>query len=322
MTCPIISVVIRAGMVPPGGRQFRVVPQDHFVNNVTGTYPRLTRLSDGSILFGFTRFGPNGERILQISRSTDQGRTFTAHGEVARCPRNDCDNMYLLEVLGPQGSIVLAAFRNHDWDNPQQQNYNWFRITVCQSIDGGRSWSYLSQGFENAAPFGSAPITVTGAGERLRDGMVGVAETRDTALRRDAIVMVLETTRKGTFSVESVISYDDGASWGFRRPVFEAIEGRNVGAPQIASFGDGSLAAVFMTDEDTVVPAWPNRALVKALFSRAPANGNLRWYGRGLVGSATSFWPGIMRLHDTALLSVHESEGKIRGRLLTVMNSY
>ncbi|KAK0660082.1 glycoside hydrolase [Cercophora samala] len=343
------------------GQQFNVAPQEHFVHNVPGTYPRITRLSDNSILFGFTTFGPNGERILKISRSIDQGRTFAPHGEVARCPRADCDNIFLLEVPSPNGPVVLAAFRNHDWDNPQRQNYTWFRITICQSTDGGRSWTYLSQGFQKPAPFGawepflrlnqdktqiqlyfskelsktdqdtilvishdrgrtwSAPATVTGGGERLRDGMVGVAKTRDTAIGRDVLVMVLETTRKGTFSVESVVSYDDGATWGFRRVVHEARDGRNVGAPQIASFGDGSVAVVFMTDEDTATSAWPNKASVKAVFSRAPTNGVFQWGGHQTVGTIASFWPGIMQLHDTALLSVYENEGRICGRLLNVV---
>ncbi|KAK4174907.1 hypothetical protein QBC36DRAFT_312521 [Triangularia setosa] len=127
LTFPIVAI----------GQQFNVVPQEHFVHGILGPYPGVTRLSDGAILFGFTSFGPNGESIIRISRNTNQGRTFTAHGEFARCPRADCDNISLLEVPAPNDPVVLTAFLNHDWDSPQRQNYKFFRITICQSIHGG-----------------------------------------------------------------------------------------------------------------------------------------------------------------------------------------
>ncbi|KAJ9310564.1 CAZyme family GH93 [Paecilomyces variotii] len=316
-----------------------------FANN--GTYPRLARLSDGSILSATTRReGP--QRVLQVSKSTDGGHRFFTWGEVTR-GNGDVDNLYLLEVAPNK---VLAAFRNHDL-GPHGPTH--FRITVCQSTDGGKSWSYLSQAAEKAAPFGlwepfmrlgrggevqmtfsqefapedqdtmlvvshdqgktwSKPVVVAGADERLRDGMTGIADTRDNG--QDALVMVFETTRYGTFCIEAVISYDDGVSWQRRQPVYIPPRGRNAGSPQIASFADGSLAVVFMTDEEVQHCHWPGRAAVKAVFSGPPQHGKLHWTPPTLVGPEASVWPGIMAIDEKSVLATYDHGGP-RGKLIT-----
>ncbi|KAK3377366.1 glycoside hydrolase family 93 protein [Lasiosphaeria ovina] len=333
----------------------QVAAAEHFIHDAPGTYPRLCRLSDGSVLCGFTSFEPDGQRVLRIARSVDGARTFAPQGEVARSS-GDCDNISLLELPADRDSsaIVLAAFRNHDLD--AQGSPTFFRITVCQSADGGRSWTFLAQAFENSAPFGlwepflrrsrlghvqlffsqeleaadqdtmlvvsldrgrtwSAPVAVTGAGERLRDGMVGVASTRDRS--RDALVMVLETTRRGTFSIECVVSYDDGATFGSRQTVYAASPGRNAGAPQIASFPDGTLAVVFMTDERVEgVPDWPRKAGISAVFGAPPRDGNIKWGRQQIVSEMGGSWPGVARVGDGAVLAAYEHNGNVHGRLL------
>ncbi|KAL2166988.1 hypothetical protein VTG60DRAFT_1882 [Thermothelomyces hinnuleus] len=351
----------------PSIRRLHVAQEEHFVHEVPGTYPRLCRLSDGSILAGFTRFLPGGQRALTVVRSTDGARTFQPHGEVTRS-FGDCDNLFLLEVPPrpsaggeqPRPSVptVLAAFRNHDLDKNGVHTY--FRITVCQSTDGGRTWSYLSQAFEKPAPFGlwepflrmsadgkevqlffsqelaandqdtmlvrssdngatwSARRRVTGAGEALRDGMVGLAEARYCG-GHSALVLVMETTRRGTFSIEAMVSFDDANTFGFRHVVYQAKEGRNAGAPQITAFADGSVAVVFMTDEDGEGPArWPRGATIKAVFGTFKPDGTLQWSAPQVVRNAVSCWPGIMRIADDAAVAVYESSSSIRGRILKV----
>ena len=310
-----------------------------------GTYPRLAKLSDGSILSSYTHFeGPT--RFLKVARSTDGGGRFTDWGLVTQ-GNGDVDNMYLHEVKPP--GTVLAAFRNHDLG---PHGPTWFRITLCQSRDGGRTWSYLTQvtekGREPGFPLGiwepfmrtgrqgevqltfsqefapddqrtmmtrsfdqghtwTPPVCIAGAEERLRDGMTGIAETHDNG--REALVLVFETTRFGKFNLEAIISYDDGNSWHCRHIVYTPRQGRCAGSPQIASFADGSMAVTFMTDEDILVPAWPGRSETKVVFAGPPRNGRIQWSKSKLVSPDSSIWPGITALEGQRALATFDHGG-------------
>ncbi|KAK2760932.1 hypothetical protein FQN54_002174 [Arachnomyces sp. PD_36] len=322
----------------------RVIGDGELILSERGTYPRLAKLSDGSILAAFTRF-EGKERVLCVSKSTDGGRTYSDWGQVSRGV-GDVDNMFLLEV-SPQK--ILAAFRNHDL-GPGGPTF--FRITVCQSVDGGRSWSFLSQAAQKKAPLGiwepfmrkgcrgevqltysqefahndqrtmlvvshdegqtwSQAQCVAGDEEALRDGMNGITETKDDG--RDALVMVFETTRYGTFNVEAVVSYDDGATWKHRHQVYDPPRGHNAGAPQISSFADGSLAAVFMCDEDSDKVEWTKYAAIKVVFACPPHNGKIHWSKPTTVCRESSSWPGIMALdHHTVLVTYDYGGPKAR----------
>ncbi|KAK2798084.1 hypothetical protein FQN51_007903 [Onygenales sp. PD_10] len=313
------------------------------ISDQGGAYARATRLSDGSILGGFTHF-EGDTRILQVTKSTDGGQTFTPFGEVARGTGN-IDNLFLLEI---EPSVVLAAFRNHVGlgANPE-----YARITVCKSTDGGKTWVFSAQAFEMPGPLGlwepfmrlgnnpgeiqltysqefapqeqrtmltistdqggnwSEPKSVSWQAG-LRDGMNGIAKTVDDN-SREALVMVFETTKynnKGKgFNVESAISYDDGRNWENRQDVYVPPDGRNAGAPQITSFADGSLAVVFMTDEDTVAGAWPEQADVKVIFAAAPTGGTLCWGPPQVVGKSPSSWPGLLTIEDNKAIVTYNS---------------
>ncbi|KAK4178989.1 family 93 putative glycoside hydrolase [Triangularia setosa] len=275
---------------PPALPQLQISPDDHFPPSTQGTYPRLCQLSDGSLLKSYTAFGPEGERILTVSRSTDQACSFHHLGEITRS-HGDCDNCFLLEL---RPGIVLATFRNHDL-HPEHNKPTWFRITVCRSEDGGRTWEYLSQAVEKGTPDGVwepfmrmgvgrqevqlyysaegeqgqrqdtmvvvssdggenwlGPRTVTGE-EGLRDGMIGVTEMRDRVTGQEALVMVMETTRygPGRFNIEAVISYDEGLSWGSRQGVYKPNgENRNAGSPQIGSLAGGEGVVVVFMTDE------------------------------------------------------------------------
>lgn len=346
----------------------RVLAEHLTLHGSPATYPRLTRLSDGSILLAFTRFDNTAvpqQRFLTVKQSVDNGRTFVPWGEVTRCV-GDCGNLFLIEVPSTgtgagteaSGPKVLAAFRNHDYLDPVgNRKLSYFRITVCQSLDGGRTWTYLSQAAEKTAPMGlwepfmrigskgevqmtysqefqprdqdtimktsvdggamwSPPRTVTGEGELLRDGMTGIAATTDRG--RPALVMVFETTRRGhTFTVEAVVSYDDGETWGHRQVVFETQQGANAGSPQIESFDNGGLATVFMTDMDTEDGRkWPKRASVKVVFGGPLVDGKIQWKEPNLACPRPSFWPGIFKMDGTKLMVVCEHGEGILGRVL------
>ncbi|KAH6616203.1 glycoside hydrolase family 93 protein [Chaetomium sp. MPI-SDFR-AT-0129] len=353
-------------------RRLLVDTNERFVHTTQhSTYPRLCQRRDGSILAGFTVFqhqdGDAGTtRVLTVDRSTDGARTFEPLGEITRS-KGDCDNLFLLElpelpegeVEPEQQSTVLAAFRNHDLDD--EGKHRFFRITVCQSRDGGQHWEFLSQAVEKPAPFGlwepfmrmsqnglevqlffsneiaaddqdtmvvrsadrgrtwTKPECVTGDGERLRDGMVGVAPVRACG-EHDALVLVMETTRQGTFSIEAVVSFDDGNTFGYRQVVYApSIPGRNAGAPQVTSFRDGSVAVVFMSDEEREgEPRWPQGAKIKAIHGRLGVDGRFSWGPVEVVEHRPSSWPGIGTMADDAALAVYEHAAVVRGRVFKV----
>ncbi|KKK17858.1 BNR/Asp-box repeat protein [Aspergillus rambellii] len=343
---------------PPPPPQDSRLPGSRIINNDErllcshphGTYPRLAKLSNGAILSAFTRFEGN-TRVLCIGRSQDGGRSFEDFSEVTR-GEGDVDNTFLLEIAP---STVLAAFRNHDLgpDGPA-----YYRITVCRSTDDGRSWHFLSQAAEKQPPLGiwepfmrigqqgeiqmtysqeyahdnqctmlvrsfdggatwsGPPQCLEGARDPVRDGMNGIARTVDNG--REALVMVFETTTFGTFDLEALVSYDDGNTWGHRHHVYVPPRGHNAGSPQIAAFGDGSLAVIFMTDEDSSQVDWTKNAAIKMVFAGPPNNGQIRWTRPSVICPHPSHWPGVLALDGQTLLATYECGGAPKVKSITL----
>ncbi|KAI2608716.1 glycoside hydrolase family 93 protein [Hypoxylon fragiforme] len=324
-----------------------------------GTYPRMVRLADNGILAISTVRGADNLRILTITRSDDNGRTFAQIGEVARST-GEMDNGFLLKLAS--GSL-LAAFRNHDLNAARALTY--FRITVCRSDDGGRSWYYVQNAFEQPAsadgynglwePFmriardGSvqlfysgelsrtnqetfrvvstdegrtwtAPVNLRlhGTDQQFRDGMTGIAATTDAADGRDALVMVFEVQDGTFFHLATVLSYDDGITWGTRTDIYSAPQ-HNAGAPQIKAVGN-NLAVVFMTDEDT--PAgqlnWAQKADIKMIFSTQLSGASVRWSTQTMhLSEDSSYWPGLFQIDPNTLLAAYERGGVSLARFVT-----
>ncbi|KAI1653936.1 glycoside hydrolase family 93 protein [Daldinia decipiens] len=322
-----------------------------------GTYPRLTRLADGGILSA-SAYTVNGLRTIRIARSDDDGATFNEIGSVAQSP-GDLDNAFLIQL--PSGT-VLAAFRNHDKDS--NGAYTYFRITVCKSDDGGRTWVFLAHAAQQPAdasgfnglwePFvrigkdGALQLTYSGElsqtnqetfrtlsydggatwstpdnlrlhspDQQFRDGMQGIASIKD-ASGQDALVMVFEVKDGPNFYLGTVLSYDDGYTWGRRNIIYRPNQ-HNAGAPQIATLGKG-LAVVFMTDEDLPTDQldWANKADIKMIFSSELNNGDLRWTSQTFhLSEDSSYWPGTFQRGDNNIMAVYERGGVPYGRIIT-----
>ncbi|KAI0131885.1 dehydrogenase-like protein [Xylariales sp. AK1849] len=359
LTLPLVSfgrsIPSRDVAIPLSNRD--ITPRDINIESVNiktaqasdDHYPRATRLSDrgNSILLGYAHFDGKA-RTIQVVRSTDDGKSFRPFGQVATRPSNaDMDNAFLLEVPGTKGQTILIAFRNHDKDD--NGVYTQFRITVCQSKDGGKTWKYLSQAaeitptadnqlgiwepfmrigndgkiqltyskelatkdqetFRVISPDGgrtwSDPVNlrVHSTDIELRDGMQGITSVKDSHNHKEALVMVFETTRHTTYSVEYAVSYDDGATYAHRGVVYEPPKGKNAGSPQITSGKDG-LICLFMTDDDVSAAdqSWPSVAKVKAVTATELNDGKVTWTtSPKTIGDNNSHWPGLTTIGHKA----------------------
>ncbi|KAL8650766.1 MAG: hypothetical protein Q9226_005003, partial [Calogaya cf. arnoldii] len=240
-----------------------------------GTYPRATRLRDGTILGVYTGF-QSGSNVLLTFRSTDNGASFTPLGEITRgaSNANDIDNAFLIQLTAPS-TRILCAFRNHS-KNPTTGTYTFFRLTITYSDDGGQSWRYLSQpASDTGAVNGNwEPYlrTATDNSLQLYYSRENNAQDQDTLQRtsrdggltwssatcvsgcgitaRDgmtsiaslssstSLILVYETSTTGIFSLGAVFSPDDGRTWSNRRTFYTASSPHtSAGAPQVLNVG-------------------------------------------------------------------------------------
>ena len=132
--------------------------------------------------------------------------------------------------------------------------------------------------------------------------MIGVARTAANSASK---VAIFETGNPGLgtpFSVWTVRSENDGASWSSARTVVYRPEGHNAGAPQIIRVGN-KLVASFGTDEDGGV--WPGGA-IKVMVS---ADQGKTWADKTTVHEASAYWAGLVALDDTSVLVLFEFKG-------------
>ncbi|KAL8693646.1 MAG: hypothetical protein Q9218_001556 [Villophora microphyllina] len=298
-----------------------------------GTYPRATRLHDGSILGVYTAF-ESGSNVIRTSKSTNNGASWTPLGSVASgaSNANDIDNPFAIQL--PTSNRILVAFRNHSKD-PSTGAYTYFRITVCYSDDGGTTWNYLSQPAGDAGPVQgswepffriavdgslqlyyshensaqdqdtlqriskdggatwSAAVCVSGSGITSRDGMTSVASLGTSK----SLILVYETETTGVFSLGAVFSTDDGKTWSGRKTIYTAPNpNTSAGAPQVINVG-GTLAVSFMTNEDSGLTS-PSSSYTSNTAVKLITSGDLggSWGNKITVGTVQSAWPGLMDL--------------------------
>ncbi|CAI6342427.1 unnamed protein product [Periconia digitata] len=313
---------------------------DPVVFGESGSYPRAIHLANGNLLGTYTRWD-QGNNTLVTVLSTDNGQTWSPHGEIATEPTatHDLDNPYVHHL--PNGQ-VLAAFRNHDRD---ETGWTHYRIIVSVSSDLGKTFTYLSTAAEAPAgpgvwePFmqtalddsvqlyyskevsnggGQDSIIVTsrdngktwseetvftGQAVGSRDGMIGVAPISDRSRTKVAIFETGDTAVSPThFTVMVVRTEDDGVTWGDERiPVYEP-QGFEAGAPQIIRVGE-RLVASFGSNEKGGV--WPQGAL-EVMVSR---DGGLSWGDKTVVKERPAMWSGMIHVDDDSFLALYESGG-------------
>ena len=218
-----------------------------------GTYPRATRLSDGSLL-GAVSYVDGTNQVISAVISRNNGTSWATQGEVTRAP-SDLSNQYIQQlpsgmddldplvkhcvVLIPKltAGRVLIAFRNHDKNSAGAITY--FRITICYSDNLGVTWNYLSQP-------ASDPAGVNGNWEPLlrlsNSGVLQLYYSRETAGNdQDSLLRT---------------STDGGLTWSLS----QIISGANVTARDgmigVANYGGRSLLAVFETTVNGRFQVW------------------------------------------------------------------
>ncbi|KAF2006005.1 glycoside hydrolase family 93 protein [Amniculicola lignicola CBS 123094] len=309
----------------------------------TGTYPRLTKLSDGSLLAIYTD-SRSGNHTLGVSKSTNNGASFSPISIVDTGPSTsrDIDNGFLHQLPGGK---VLAAFRNHN--GPVGGPFTFYRITICISSDLGKSWTYLStpagdpQGpggktgiwepFLEDALDGSLQLyysrenndddqdsllrrskdggaTWTSAqtisGAELTNARDGMLGVARIAANSQSKLAVFESGVAGRFTIHTVRSDNDGLSW--------PVSSRSTVYEPPAGKSAGSpqivrvgsrLVASFGTNEDGGV--WPEGAM-KVVVSEDQGR---TWGAKTQIHPLPAMWSGMLEIDATSFWAVYETGG-------------
>lgn len=168
-------------------------------------YGRMLKLSNGEWLAVYTIYGnngytrdPNGGNELQLSRSLDNGQTWS-EVTIITDPGRDLDNGQMIELN--DGTILLGA-RSVRW----QESY---RLPVYKSTDRGNTWTLLSTIDSNEGTPGSLGNPDKGMYEPhfsfLPDGRLAVMYASEKHI-----------TKSPSYSqiIAQKISPDNGETWG------------------------------------------------------------------------------------------------------------
>ena len=197
--------------------------------------PDLIQLPNGHIVCTYRNHDLNssGDFVfyrITASVSTDGGRTWSFLSQVDQRPASKVtkngiwvwwNSWFQLQAIVTEPRYLQEPFNRISTTNALQVYYASENSNIDQDIlmrtstDNGASWS--------------KPITVAGGTTVGRDGMPGC-----TSFPRNPskVLCVFETTQ-GTgslFTVKSVVSNDDGATWGERSQVYVPTGNGNNGA--------------------------------------------------------------------------------------------
>jgi hypothetical protein len=253
-----------------------------------GFYPRATIINDGSLIGCFTTT-TSTNKLLQIVRSTDSGRSWDSWGQVIEVPETrGLDNCNLHQL--PNSNRILAAFRDHVRD-PKTNQYIKHVLAVRSSDDSGKTWQVLSTVTEDTLtgargvwePFMTSALDnslmlffsrETRADGKDQDSILvrskdggktwgeeqtisgqdrqsrdGMLGVARTSSGSSELIAVFESLAPET-GITSVTSLDDGNTWGSRRIVYKSsVAGARQQAPQVVLVGT-TLVTSFQTNED------------------------------------------------------------------------
>ena len=300
---------------PEWSTPFVVYPPN---SSCSAFYPRFIQLPDGAILASYDVKRPGLPTSLELSRSTDGGRTWRRVGTIRRSSLNVA-NGHLALYKG----VLYCSYR--------EVGNGTYRIGLSKSSDGGLTWTYVCTirsghrglwepfllpvadrlmvfySSEEKSPrlpqtidvqesrdgtHWSQPRTAVSS-PTSRDGMPSlvVSEVGD-------LLMVFESTEEGRFALSFATSSDGGRTWS-RRVLYRARDKRSASAPYICRIRSGRYAVSFQTDEDSESPGIVGHASAKVLVI---GEGGRRIAGPWTVFEGGSVWNSLLVLSDGRIL--------------------
>ncbi|KAF5388922.1 hypothetical protein D9757_005136 [Collybiopsis confluens] len=301
-----------------------------------GPYPRTTPLSDGSYLACYTAIS-GGTKTLTVTRSTDGAQSFSprgtiaqstgdldncyllqlANGDVVAAFRNHDLNsagvyteyrittsishdlgvswVFLSQVeqrvaTATNNGVWNERFDSSDMTEPWTQE-PFLRLSRANgalqvyyaSENSAADQDILLKTSTNNGASWSSSITVAGGDTTGRDGMSGCS--------------ISGNTDSPNLNIKSVISTNEGVSWGGRSQVYIATSAEvEAAAPQIVTKPDGGLVVSFYTNENNVASS-----AFKIVTSGTGTTGS--WGEETTVATAgNSAWPGLLALPNGSVL--------------------
>ena len=115
---------------------------------------------------------------------------------------------------------------------------------------------------------------------------------------------MFENTESGPFTIDYVLSQDDGNSWNTRTRLYTPPSG-SAGAPQVVNVG-GVLVTSFMSTEATGGATDVDGGQFRVVTS---TDGGATWSASVVAGAAPAHWPGLWTLDATHFLALYSEDG-------------
>lgn len=244
--------------------------------------PTIAVLPSGTLVAAYVNYTNDGIKRLQLSKSLDNGKTWTYQGDADTVP----DTSRILHpnlFINSKGQIQLYYSKARASDGFEE-------ITLRTSSNEGLSWS------------GSTIVATRSGGNSAFSGA--------TRLNDGSILVVFDTARGDGQSnqiIRSVQSNNEGLTWSTPKDVYIPLNGEKKAlSPQVILLDDGRPVVMFMSDEEQAVLA------IKLMIAASiPSFSKLEWMPQAVTAIPDGFQPGAIPAKDASFILAFERGRKI-----------